>query len=187
MKRTISVWSDRNIRDQLWRSPLTDRACRIEISLSIWQICFFPGTALLYPTFKDKMAECSDSMHECSICGNRSTDWQVLLMHSCPSITGGLLYIDLITVSVPFKISYPVWDIASRRIISRGFLDQLCFQLLDPIRYRTQMKKACNVMSVISPAPSSDSSNKRRTLEKWEDKHVRILIESYLKYKDLFW
>ena len=41
-------------------------------------------------------------------------------------------------------------------------------------------------MSVISPAPSSDTSNKRRILEKWEDKHVRLLIESYLKYKDLF-
>ena len=41
-------------------------------------------------------------------------------------------------------------------------------------------------MSVISPAPSSDTSNKRRILEKWEDKHVRLLIESYLKCKDLF-
>ena len=40
-------------------------------------------------------------------------------------------------------------------------------------------------MSVISPAPSSDTSNKRRSLEKREDKHVRLLIESYLKYKDL--
>ena len=66
-----------------------------------------PSTALLCPAFKDKTAECSDSMYKCSICGNRSTDLQVPLMHSCSSITGGLLYNDLITVSVPFKILYP--------------------------------------------------------------------------------
>ena len=42
------------------------------------------------------------------------------------------------------------------------------------------------VMTVISPAPSSDTSNRRRSLEKCEDKHVRLLVESYLKYKDLF-
>ena len=41
-------------------------------------------------------------------------------------------------------------------------------------------------MSVILPAPSSDTSNKRRILEKWEEKHVCLLIESSLKYRDLF-
>ena len=64
-----------------------------------------PSTSLPYPAFKNKMAECSDSMYECSICWNRRTDLEVLLMHSCSSISGGLLYNDLITVSVPFKIS----------------------------------------------------------------------------------
>jgi len=32
------------------------------------------------------------------------------------------------------------------------------------------------------PSPASQPS---RTLERWEDKHVRLLIESYQKFKDL--
>ena len=74
------------------------------------------------------MTECNDSMYEWSIYGNRSTDFQILLMHSCSSITERVLYNDLITVSVPFL--YPALAIASK-IISRAFLDQLCFQALE--------------------------------------------------------
>ena len=59
----------------------------------------------MYPTFKDKMTECNDSMYEWSIYGNRSTDFQILLMHSCSSIRERVLYNDLITVTVPFRIS----------------------------------------------------------------------------------
>ena len=43
MERSISVWSDRNIRDQLWRwSTLTGLVIlvgRTEVSLSVWQNC----------------------------------------------------------------------------------------------------------------------------------------------------
>ena len=130
------------------------------------------------------MAECSDSMYECSICGNRCTDLQVLLMHSCSSISGGLFYNDLITVSVPFKISllgvsYCFLNNFARFSRSTLFSDVGTDSLPDSIEESL-------VMSVISPASSSDTSNKRRSLEKWEEKHVRLLIESYLKYKDLF-
>ena len=57
MKRTISVWSDRNIRDQLWRwSPLTgsvSSVCRTEMSLSINKIVV-PRTTPLYSAYKNK-------------------------------------------------------------------------------------------------------------------------------------
>ena len=57
MERTNSVWSDRNIRDQLWRwSTVTGLVISVswaEISLSIWQIVV-PSTALLYPGYKNK-------------------------------------------------------------------------------------------------------------------------------------
>ena len=143
-----------------------------------------PSTSLLYPAFKDKMAECSDSMYECSICWNRRTDLEVLLMHSCSSISGGLLYNDLITVSVPFKISlfgvsYCFLNNFARFSRSTLFSDVGTDSLPNSIEESL-------VMSVISPAPSSDTSNKRRSLEKWEDKHVCLLVKSYLKYKDLF-
>ena len=56
MKRIISVWSDRNIRDQLWRwSTLTSLVIsvgRTEISLSLDKIVV-PSTALLYPAHKN--------------------------------------------------------------------------------------------------------------------------------------
>ena len=56
MERIISVWSDRNIRDQLWsRSTLTGLVIsvgRTEMTLSIWQNVV-PSTALLYPAYKN--------------------------------------------------------------------------------------------------------------------------------------
>ena len=104
-------------------------------------------------------------------------------MHSCSSISGGLLYNGLITVSVPFKISlfgvsYCFLNNFARFSRSTLFSDVGTDSLPNSIEESL-------VMSVISPAPSSDTSNKRRSLEKREDKHVRLLIESYLKYKDL--
>ena len=63
MERTISVWSDRNIRDQLWRwSTLTGLVIsvgRTEMTLSIWQNVV-PSTALLYPAYKNNnQPECT--------------------------------------------------------------------------------------------------------------------------------
>ena len=56
MERIISVWSDRNIRDQLWsKSTLTGLVIsvgRTEMTLSIWQNVV-PSTALLYPAYKN--------------------------------------------------------------------------------------------------------------------------------------
>ena len=105
-------------------------------------------------------------------------------MHSCSSISGGLLYNDLITVSVPFKISlfgvnYCFLNNFAHFSRSTLFSDVGTDSLPNSIEESL-------AMSVISPAPSSNTSNKRRSLEKWEDKHVRLLIESYLKHKDLF-
>ena len=55
MEWTISVWSDQNTHDQLWRwSTLTGPVIlvsRTKMSLSIWQIVV-PSTALLYPAYK---------------------------------------------------------------------------------------------------------------------------------------
>ena len=55
MEWTISVWSDQNMHDQLWRwSTLTGPVIlvsRTKMSLSIWQIVV-PNTALLYPAYK---------------------------------------------------------------------------------------------------------------------------------------
>ena len=51
MERIISVWTNWNIRDQLWRwSTLTSLV--ISIGLTIWQN-FVPSTALLYPAYKN--------------------------------------------------------------------------------------------------------------------------------------
>ena len=105
-------------------------------------------------------------------------------MHSCSSISGGLFYNDLITVSVPFKISllgvsYCFLNNFARFSRSTLFSDVGTDSLPNSIEESL-------VMTVISPAPSSDTSNRRRSLEKCEDKHVRLLVESYLKYKDLF-
>ena len=124
-----------------------------------------PSTALLYIAFKDKMAECSDSMYECSICGNRSTDLQVLLMHSCSSITGGLLYNDLITVSVPFKISLSGVSYCFQNNFAR-FSRSTLFSDVGTDSLPNSIEESL----IISPALSSDTSNKRRSLEKWEDK-----------------
>ena len=60
MERTISVWSDRNIGDQLWRwSTLTGLV--ISVGWSLGPKCPFPfdkivvpTTALLYPAYKNK-------------------------------------------------------------------------------------------------------------------------------------
>ena len=79
------------------------------------------------------MTECNDSMYEWSICGNRYTVFQVRLMHSYTSIIERLLYNDLITVSVPFRISLSGVSYCFEKI-SRAFLGQLCFQALEPIR-----------------------------------------------------
>ena len=54
MERTISVWSDQNVRDQLWRrstlNGLVISVGRTEMTLSIWQN---GSTALLYPAYKN--------------------------------------------------------------------------------------------------------------------------------------
>ena len=59
MERTISVWSDRNIGDQLW--PVGPVEPKFPFPFDKFVV---PSTALLYPAFKDKMAKCSDSMYE---------------------------------------------------------------------------------------------------------------------------
>ena len=123
-----------------------------------------PSTSLLYPAFKDKMAECSDSMYECSICGNRCTDLEVLLMHSCSSISGGLLYNDLISVSVPFKISLFGMSYCFLNNFAR-FSRSTLFSDVGTDLLPNSIEESL-VMSVISPAPSSDTSNKHRSLEK---------------------
>ena len=46
MERTISVWSDRNIRDQLWRS--VGPKCPFPFDKIV-----VPSTALLYPAYKN--------------------------------------------------------------------------------------------------------------------------------------
>ena len=56
MERTISVWFDRNIRDQFWTlSTLTGLVIsvgRTGMSFSIWQN-YCPSTAVLYPAHKN--------------------------------------------------------------------------------------------------------------------------------------
>ena len=127
--------------------------------------------SLLHPAFKDKMAECSDSMYKCFICSNRCTDLEVLLMHNCSSISGGLLYNDLITVSVPFKISSFGVSYCFLNNFAR-FSQSTLFSDVGTDLLPNSIEESL-VMSVISPAPSSDTSTKSRSLEKWEDKHVR--------------
>ena len=123
-------------------------------------------------------------MYECSICGNRCTDLEVLLMHSCSPILGGLLYNDLIAVSVLFKISLFGVSYCFLNNFAR-FSQSTLFSDVGTDSLPNSIEESL-VMTVISPAPSSDTSNRRRSLEKCEDKHVRLLVESYLKYKDLF-
>ena len=69
MERTILVWSNPNILDQLWRwSTLTGLVIsvgRTEMSLSIWQNCF-PSPALLYPAYKNNNQTCGGLGRVCA-------------------------------------------------------------------------------------------------------------------------
>ena len=83
LEQTISVWSYRNIGDQLWMwSTLTGRVIlfgRTEMSLSIWQNC--------YPQYSSFVSSLQEQQQNAPWCGSGLCNWNVvefLLNGKCP-------------------------------------------------------------------------------------------------------
>ena len=173
MERTISVWSDRNIRDRLWRwFSLTGRTGQVEPK--------FPFSRSQYRSSVPCFQRQNGGMQWFNVrVLHRSveTDAQIYKYYWCivaHRYQVGYFIMIWSLFRYLFKFLYSAWAIASTLFSDVG-TDSLPNSIEESL-----------VMTVISPAPSSDTSNRRRSLEKWEDKHVRLLVESYLKYKDLF-
>ena len=95
MERFVSVSSDRNIRDHLWRwsyIPVGIFRPKFTVPSSKFLV---PSTALLSlarPIMADMASMQSSSCYQCSVCGYTTIDLSQLLTHSCSAMTGMCLH-----------------------------------------------------------------------------------------------
>ena len=149
MERTISVWSDRNIRDHLWRwSTLTGRTGRTEMALSIWQIRHsqYRSSVPCFQRQNGGMQWFNVRVLHLSV----ETDAQIYKYYWCivaHRYQVGYFIMIWSLFRYLFKFLYSAWAIASTLFSDVG-TDSLPNSIEESL-----------VMSVISPAPSSDISN----------------------------